>query len=169
MIIGEQILHQMEHVFGKIVSIEMIQVYVDMVEEWVFSRVFEPLIEQVLGKIVGILLKFDFVKVVFMGSHLRLVDREKMVLYKKIVTEYNIQMRRLILKLKDGYQLGDDKLEFLSVIDKIGVENENGYPLTLDGTHLNWPRSRYNNESTVQVPAHLAIDNILVNYLCIKE
>lgn len=163
-IVGEQILHEMEHVFKNIQSVELIKNYNDKIEEWVFTKIIEPLIFGTLGKIIDILVKFDFLSMIFVGSHFRLVDREKMVLYKSIIDEYNKQMSSLIENVKTGYNFKKGKLEFISVLSKISIGNN--FPLVLDGTHLNWPISQYNNRSTFQVPTHLAFDEILLNYLC---
>ena len=110
--------------------------------------------------------KYENLQITFLPSHSKIVDRERMIFNSKLLNEYNKQMKQIIQNLKTEHNFNEDKLNFMDILTSIAETPNDKIPLVSDTTHLNWPISKFNSKSTVQVPAQLTINNILLNFYC---
>ena len=156
-------------------------------KRWVKSLI-DELKYKILPDLLELLKSNENLQILFMATHLKLNEPPKRALYNTILREYNKQLKHVIDQIlqfqKHGVEvsesdpvfqkiiidknfqmgLGNSRLNFVKVVEKIAESSEDQIPLTVDSTHLNWHGG--NRKHTVQVPSHLAIDNILLNFYC---
>ena len=174
-IIGGHILHPAFHFFEKDRlldwnSTDWIRSQEKTGRTWVKALI-NGLKYEVLPELLKLIKKYNYLQISFLATHAKLSQPKHRVLYRTLLLEYNIQLKKAIsqtLELQsyeehfeaDPFFQGklqnltvgvdEKRLNFLEVLEKIGETPGEKIPLAVDSTHLNWHGSK--NLQNVQVP-----------------
>ena len=128
----------------------------------------------IMPELIKLLKTHTDLKITFVGTAQRLIAHEKQALHRKLLIEYNKQMELFIENVKTVHGISSKQLSFMRVVEDIALakfddlDTDIEFPLVADGTHLNWPVKDdiYPGQVTLQAPAQLAVNNILLNFHC---